>query len=400
MTEPEFPYLKEVIIGNLKSFGSTEPKVQLGALNIIIGANGSGKSNFLKCLKVMTSIENTYYNKKFQNIFENGLKNWIWKGWEKVTMPDPLSICVLDFKIKSGDNVFHHRIRFDENENYPRFVSEFIGQRKDDNFVFRFDRTNIDQQMTLSRDNRVVQGFNHISFSQSVLEVFSDPENYPEFKFLQDYYSKTYFCDEWKFGGNNEFNRSQSPNYKSNFLFPDGRNLAVFFEKLLEKKPIKAKIFEYLKDFYEPFNDEFRNRTQNGGIDMVIEERDFERPTPHFMLSDGTQRFFFLLALLLDPSPPPLICIEEPELGMHPDVIPLIAKLLKDASTRTQVIVTTHSKQLVDEFGEEPECIQVCERYNGSTTITRLNKDDLNAWLENYSLGHLWVSGHLGGNRW
>ena len=102
----------------------------------------------------------------------------------------------------------------------------------------------------------------------------------------------------------------------------------------------------------------------------------------------------------LHPTPPPLICLEEPELGLHPDAIVAVGRLILAASERTQLIITTHSDILVDVLGQVPENIVVCEKHDGQTQMTRLNEADLRGWLERYSLSQLWTKGKLGGNRW
>jgi predicted ATPase len=107
-----------------------------------------------------------------------------------------------------------------------------------------------------------------------------------------------------------------------------------------------------------------------------------------------------LLAVLCHPNPPPLVCIEEPELGLHPDVLPTLADLLKEASTRTQLIVTTHSDVLVDAMSDQPEAVLVAEKGEHGTTLTRLDTEKLKPWLEKYRLGHLWTRGEIGGTRW
>ena len=107
-----------------------------------------------------------------------------------------------------------------------------------------------------------------------------------------------------------------------------------------------------------------------------------------------------LLAILCHPDPPPLVCIEEPELGLHPDVLPELAKLLISASERTQLIVTTHSEILVDALTETPDNVLVCEKHHGQTQIVRLNGAELAHWLEKYRLGKLWLKGGIGGTRW
>jgi predicted ATPase len=121
---------------------------------------------------------------------------------------------------------------------------------------------------------------------------------------------------------------------------------------------------------------------------------------PATRLSDGTLRYLCLLAILCDPNPPPLICIEEPELGLHPDILPKVADLLRAASARTQIIVTTHSDILVDSMTDTPDAVVVCSKQHGETTLERLKPDDLREWLEKYRLGQLWMKGEIGGTRW
>ena len=87
-------------------------------------------------------------------------------------------------------------------------------------------------------------------------------------------------------------------------------------------------------------------------------------------------------------------------MGLHPDMMPTLAELLRQASTRCQLIVTTHSDVLVDALTEEPESVVVCEKHEGRTQLQRLNKKDLAQWLAHHSVGELWRKGELGGNRW
>ncbi len=136
-----------------------------------------------------------------------------------------------------------------------------------------------------------------------------------------------------------------------------------------------------------------------GTVSLFLEETG-NRSIPASRLSDGTLRYLCLLAVLLHPEPPPLICIEEPELGLHPDLLPTLADLLVEASERSQLIVTTHSDVLVDALTDRPESVVVCEKHDGRTEMKRLDKADLAKWLEDYRLGDLWTSGELGGNRW
>lgn len=108
----------------------------------------------------------------------------------------------------------------------------------------------------------------------------------------------------------------------------------------------------------------------------------------------------FLLKTGTTSKPPPLISLEEPEIGLHPDVLPKIADLLVEASTRTQLIVTTHSDILVDALSDQAESVVVCDWSPGGTTMRRLDRDRLRGWLDEYRLGELWRKGELGGTRW
>ena len=154
-------------------------------------------------------------------------------------------------------------------------------------------------------------------------------------------------------------------------------------------------MIEKLSDAYEGLTD-FELNFEGGTVQVFFTEG--ELAVPASRLSDGSLRY--LLAILLDPDPPPLVGIEEPEMGMHPDLVPKLADLLVDASRRCQLVVTTHSDILVDALSERPESVVVCEKHDGQTSMKRLDSSDLIHWLEKYRLGELWTSGELGGVRW
>jgi predicted ATPase len=113
------------------------------------------------------------------------------------------------------------------------------------------------------------------------------------------------------------------------------------------------------------------------------------------LLSDGTLKLLCLIAILKSPNPPPLICIDEPELGLHPDWIELVAELMQDAAARTQVIVATHSPHIVAKL--DPDQVIVTEKENGETRLERLSAKDLEKWLRDFNLADLWLAGHIGG---
>ena len=176
-------------------------------------------------------------------------------------------------------------------------------------------------------------------------------------------------------------------------------NLGVVLDRLLARPAIKRQILDSLRTFYGDAID-LRTSVEAGKVQTRLEEGHLNGTIPLIRMSDGTVRWLALLAILLNPDPPPLVCIEEPDLGLHPDMIPELAKLLIDASSRMQIIITTHSDRLVEEFTETPEAVIVCEKENGVSTLRRLSADQLATWLKEYSLGELWTKGQLGGTRW
>jgi predicted ATPase len=179
-------------------------------------------------------------------------------------------------------------------------------------------------------------------------------------------------------------------------LSDGGENLPLVLSKIRSRT--KRELVESLRQLFEGIHD--IHLTVDGGNVLLFLEEVGGREIPATRLSDGTLRFLSLLAILLHPDPPPLVAIDEPELGLHPDIIPHIAELLVKASERTQLVVTTHSRMLVDALSDRPSSVVVCEREDGESRFERLDAEALKTWLDQYSLGTLWSMGELGGNRW
>lgn len=129
------------------------------------------------------------------------------------------------------------------------------------------------------------------------------------------------------------------------FLLDGGGNLALALQEL-DFRVTLSRLNEYLTRFWEEA-EAVRIRIDGGILQTYVKERGIDEPLPAIRLSDGTLRYLCLMAILLHPAPPPLICIEEPELGLHPDALTIIADALKEASERSQLIVTTHSEALM-----------------------------------------------------
>jgi predicted ATPase len=215
--------------------------------------------------------------------------------------------------------------------------------------------------------------------------------------YLGDAFGKIRLYREWSFGRHTAPRLPQKTDLPNDQLEPDGSNLGLVLNRLRGEPQVKKRLLEALRALYDGIDD-FDTLIEGGTVQVFLHEGRITVPATR--LSDGTLRYLCLLAILCHPTPPPLVCIEEPELGLHPDVLPTIADLLKEASQRTQLIVTTHSDELVDALTDTPDAVVVAERGESGTTLVRLSADELKPWLEKYRLGQLWTRGEIGGTRW
>jgi len=233
---------------------------------------------------------------------------------------------------------------------------------------------------------------------QSVFSQRYDPDQYPEVSLTADLFKKICIYQDWNFGSGNPLRSSQETDLNNEVLESDFSNFGLVFNRYIQDVNTKNLIMKYLRQVYEEVQ-YLDISVESNSVKVILQEREFTIPAVR--LSDGTLRWICLLIILLNPSPPPLICIEEPELGLHPDMIAILADLLKEASEKTTLIITTHSDLLIDALSETPEAVVVVEKEDGVTKLNRLNSKELSEWMKEYSsLGNLWRSGEIGGNRW
>jgi predicted ATPase len=186
----------------------------------------------------------------------------------------------------------------------------------------------------------------------------------------------------------------------NSFLRPDGSNLAAFLYLLQEKYPESYGLIRGITQRVAPFFDDFRlgpDPLNEETIRLAWKHKNSDQYFGASALSDGSLRFIALATLLLQPERflPSVILVDEPELGLHPYAITLLAALVRQASVNTQVILSTQSSVLLDHF--QPEDVLVAERANGGTRLKRLEPSRLADWLEDYSLGQLWEKNEFGG---
>jgi predicted ATPase len=387
--------LLEIHPVNFLSFGPDTQPIPLKQLNVLIGANGSGKSNLLEAIDFMRATPGDLG--KFIRA-GGGTSEWIWKG-------DPNGIASIltvfqnqNAKIKVGHNF---GFSFDGSsfniyhESIDRWSPGESSWSKTRTYEYPAKTGLMSPYFSLTRG---VLDPTNIDRNKSILGQLRDPTSYPDFSRLVNFYEQISIYRDWSFGSRNPLKVTQQTGLGSERLNETFDNLALFLTKFSTDILARNTLKEGLRKFYDGFED-FVIVPEGLSLRLFFQENGMN--TQGIRLSDGTVRYLCLLALLSDPKPPPVICIEEPELGLHPDVISVLAKLLLQASERTQLIITTHSDVLIDALSEHPEYVLVCEKDHGQTQITRLDPDELKVWLDKYkSLGDLWTRGHLGGNRW
>lgn len=399
--------IQSIKLQNFLSFGPDSEEIELKSLNVLIGPNASGKSNLIEAVGFLRASP---IDLALPIRDGGGVIEWLWKGSSKT----PTAEVNITIYHPEGTMPLRHRISFTMVGQRFELVDEAVENERPDStyfddvrFYYRFKKGHpvisvypdqgdgTYQKRPLERKLRRED----LSLDQSVLSQRKDPDQYPEITYLGNQYSRIRLYREWNLGRYTLPRLPQKADLPEDFLLEDLSNLGLVLNHLEHQPGLRDLMLDKLKQFHESFRD-ISTRIHGGTVQIFLHENGLHQPVPATRLSDGTLRYLCLLAILCHPSPPPLVCIEEPELGLHPDILPTVADLLIEASNRMQLIVTTQSDILVDALTDVPEAILVCEKHAGSTAMKRLKKEDLAEWLEKYALGDLWRMGEIGGKRW
>lgn len=394
----------EIQLQGLLSFGPESPTIPLGALNVLIGANSSGKSNLVEVFGLLAALPRR--DGLQETLADGGALEWLWKGGEGGSDRVGTVRAVLraeSLKRLVPMNV-EHSISFRANDwgagevcqEQIRDAAPREGAKSPVAFFeygvkggARFFPGNRTFQQRLHRDS-----YDHTG---SILAGRPGPKDPAVLRSIGDLYEEIGIYRDWQVGRGAPARQVCPTHLPYQTLLPDASNLPLVLNSLLTSD-VYPELMKAVQDISDQFDD-VKIRVQGNSAQLVVHERGGWW-TPASRLSDGTLRMLSMLSVLLHHSPPPLVIIEEPELGLHPDMMPMLAELLKDCATRTQVLVTTHSNLLVDAINDA-NAVLVCDKDgSGSSTIRRLDAEALKPWLEEFSLGHLWRSGEIGGNRW
>ena len=330
--------IKYITIRSFRSIASVE-KLELGPINVLIGANGAGKSNFVEAFVFIDEALDERLERLGNYVKAAG-------GAEKL----------LHFGSKTTKEIVL-QLFFEGGEFLESTLSPAVG----DSLYLREAQFRNQRPRSNSGPWRVY----HLHDTSS-----SSPMR------------KTAKVDD------------------NRFLRPDGSNLPAFLYYLRVKHEASYKLVRQTVRRVAPFLDDFHLEPRNLAPDDIKLEWRHKNSDQYFdasSLSDGTLRFIVLATLFLQPVQlrPSLILVDEPELGLHPYAIGMLASLIRQASVDTQVIVSTQSSRLLDYF--EPQDVLVADRVSGGTQIRHLDASQLAVWLEDYSLGELWEKNEFEG---
>jgi predicted ATPase len=357
--------LEKLTIKNFKSI--QKQTLALGPLNIFIGGNGAGKSNLIEVFRFLREIANQ--NLGGYTALKGGADTLLYFGRKRSREMEMF----LEFVDGDTSNAYEVKIRGTDDDSLMIWQeTAFYHERKKYKKPYDYPVSSVAKESKLKQ-------VTHICARQ----VMRDLESYRVYHFhdTSETAAVKGTCDV-------DDNR---------FLRPQAENLAAFLYWLQEKSPDHlANILDTIRQV-APFFDSFTlapSKHNESKIRLEWREKGSDAYFNASSLSDGTLRFICLATLLLQPDLPAVVLLDEPELGLHPAAITLLADLLSSASTRTQVMVATQSVTLVNQF--EPEQVWAVDRAESQSVFRHLGGSDMSAWLDDYALGELWEKNVLG----
>ncbi len=359
-----------ITVKGFKSIASVE-KLTLSPINVLIGANGSGKSNFIGVFSFLHAMREGRLQKYVRQA--GGAEQLLHFG-SKFTKE-------IEIKISFSKQVNQYRVLLrptDDDSLYP-----------EDERTYYWDKAKYGQPYE-----------EFLSPRQEGLEVgISDSKASGIASWVRHRLGMWRLYHVHDTSGTSPMRKTAQLN-DNDFLRPDGSNLPSFLYLLKRKHPEEYGLIIRSIQRVAPFFDDFQlrpDRLNKETIRLAWKHKNSDQYFGAAALSDGTLRFIVLATLFLQPIEfrPSVILVDEPELGLHPYAITLLASLVKQASSTTQVILSTQSAILLDHF--DPAEVIVADRIGSSTNLVRLDPVPLAEWLEDYSLGQLWEKNEIGG---
>ncbi|MBI3241696.1 MAG: AAA family ATPase [Chloroflexi bacterium] len=359
-----------------------------GPLNVLIGVNGSGKSNLLRALQLLKSAADGKLSESVRAA--GGMVPLLWDGQVNA-------------------------IKFSLQLTSPAATYELVANRLGQSGAFYIESEFLiangdpaQKVLERTRTRAAVLNAQQVKLELNA-EAFDEDEpliafrpvselNQP-FSRLQRAIANFYIYHDVRVDSDSEMRRA-TVSRRDLRVDPDGSNLiSVLHTLYTNDRYFKDELNAAMK---AAFGDEFEELVfppaEDGRIQLRLRWRSLRREQSASDLSDGTLRFLFLLTVLAGSAgsdPPSLIAIDEPETGLHPSMLPLIAEYATDAARYTQVIFTTHSPQFLNGFKGRADITTIVESIEGKSRLRRLPEAELSRWLEHFQLGDLMLSGEL-----
>ena len=372
-----------------------------GDLNVIIGPNGSGKSNLLRMLEMISAAARGRLSRYVQS--EGGFGAILWDGQaEQISFGVVSSPAQVRFSQEESAYVVRllrqgqSSYRFDYELLGPGFVlshqshisdvMRYLERRGDEAKVF--DDANLEMAVPATA----------LQQEETLLSLAANPfSGNTLIPVYQQQLEAWTIYQDIRTDKNAPIRQAPVSRYEQR-LDSDGQNLINVLHTLYTRdRQFKQDIDNAMSAAFGEDFDELVFPPDSGDqrIQMRVRWKTLKREQSTADLSDGTLRFLFLMTVFASPNPPPLIAIDEPETGLHPSMMPIIAEFAADAATRTQVIFTTHSDRFLDAFRDTKPTTTVAKLENGETTLRTISGETLDYWLQEYSLGSLFRSGEL-----
>ncbi len=412
--------LLELEVGGYRSLKQVVWKP--GALNVLIGPNGSGKTNLARVLEFMAVCARGGLADHIQK--EGGFSSMLWDGRAsqirlRVTTSVPGAIHPLKKILVTGKDPDSVTYEIEIGKRSYSGIPFGVITKELLNKNYADDKECADHEPAVLLERNLIEASIYDETSKAMKKAEKDlasdttvlslnpppfPQNDEIGEFQSELDSWTIYQDLWPRVYSSDWSGQVQPSIRipsvvrtETRLASDGRNLLNFLHTVYQdnrefEREINAAMQAAFGNDFERIN--FAQAGDNR-IQLRIRWKSLERDVSAADLSDGTLRFLFLIAVLANPSPPPLIVIEEPEIGLHPKMLPIIAEYAVDAALRTQVIFTTHSPDFLTAFRETAPTVTTFQWDNGQTILRVLEKEYLDYWLKEYSLGELYRSGDL-----
>jgi predicted ATPase len=373
-----------------------------GDLNVLIGPNGSGKSNLLRALEIISVSAQGGLGKHVQNA--GGMQSLVWDGEAteiafkvKTTPAEPerkeeTDSLTYDFHLNRIGQTSAYRIERELLGNYYRV------EIKDKTEPFKFLERKGLKGMVFSETQRGLEAASElVSEEETLLSLVSGPffENRVIALFQKELTGWSVYHDLRV--DDKAPVRQAAVTRPERRVAPDGQNLiSVMHTLYTSDRKFKKDINSAMKAaFGNDFEELAFTPAADQKIQLQVRWKSLKREQSAADLSDGTLRFLFLLTVLASPTPAPVIAIDEPEIGLHPGMLPIVAEHAVDASLRSQVILTTHSPQFLDAFRDTLPTTTVTKWEDGETELKTLGGKELKYWLKDFTLGNLFKSGEL-----